>query len=161
VRDPLEVRCALLPVARVQRERDDGDVVDPLGLDNGRHHAQALGQPVLVGLQHVVQANHRLGARHADLELDGEHRHAGARHRVSVLDAGDLRQHLLGRQRDHRLDVVDRCARELDEHVGHGDVDLRLLLARGDEHREQAHQQRDQREQRRDLRVLEVARDAS
>jgi hypothetical protein len=42
-------------------------------------------------------------------------------------------------------------------HVGHGHVDLRLFLARRDQHGKQAQQQRHQRQQRRDLRALEKA----
>ena len=85
----------------------------------------------------------------------------GPRHRVHVLDAAHLREHLLGGVGHQRLDVARRGAGERHEHVRHRDVDLRLLLARRDRDREQAQQQRDQRGERRELRVLEELRDAA
>ena len=67
---------------------------------------------------------------------------------------------LLRRRGHQRLDLPGRRARECDENVGEGDVDLRLLLAGSDEHGEQAEQQARQREQRRDLGVEELPRDS-
>ena len=46
-------------------------------------------------------------------------------------------EHLLGRPRHHVLHVRARRAGEGDQHVGHGHVDLRLFLARRDQHGEQ------------------------
>ncbi len=132
-----------------QRDREHRHVVDAGRPHDRRHHAQAGGQPVLVGIEHVVQAHQRLGARHADLKLHGHHGHAGARHRIGVLDAGDLRQGLLGRPRHQVLHVGAGRPREGDDHAGHRDVDLRLFLARRHQHRKQAQQQRHQRQQRR------------
>ena len=48
----------------------------PLGLMIGAQHAQAGRQPVGVGIDGVVQPHQRLGARHADLVLHGDDRHA-------------------------------------------------------------------------------------
>ena len=109
----------------------------------------------------VVQAHQRLGTVLAHLVLHGEHRHAGARHGVDVLDAGNLRQHLLGRRRHQALHVLGGSAGEGDEHIRHGDVDLRLFLARRHQHGEQAEQEGDQREQRRHLRMQEGFGDTS
>jgi hypothetical protein len=161
VRDALEVERARRAVAAPQRERNDRHVVDAFRLDDRRTHAQAFRQPVGVGVDRVVQAHQRLGARHAHLELHGDDRHAGSRHREHVLDARDLREDLLRRYRDHALDVLRRGAGKGNEDVGHRDVDLGLLLARRHDHRERAQEQRDQRKQRRDLRGLEVRRDAA
>ena len=45
----------------------------------------------------VVEAHDGVLVLDAHLELHGDHRHAGARHRIHVIHAGDARQHLLGR----------------------------------------------------------------
>ncbi len=118
----------------------------PFGLTIGWPHAEVGRHPVAVGVDGVVEAHQRLDRIFADLVLHGDHRHAGARHRIDVLDAGDARQHLLGRPGDKVLDVLDRRPREGDEDVGHGHVDLRLFLARRDQRGEDAEQQRDQRD---------------
>ncbi len=103
----------------------------------------------------IVQFDQRRNVLLAHLELHREHRHAGLRHGIDVIDAGDLRQHLLGR-RGHRVrHILRRRAGIGDQHVGHGDVDLRLFLARGHQHGECAEQQRHQRQQRRHLRMQE------
>ena len=78
-----------------------------------------------------------------------------------MLDAGDLRQHLLGRRGDHLFHVPRRCAGEWDQHVRHRHVDLRLFLAWRDEHGEHAQEKGADRQQRRDLRRLEIGGDAA
>jgi len=78
-----------------------------------------------------------------------------------VFDPVHARQHLLGRARDQILDILGRGAWEGDQHVGHGHVDLRLLLARRDENGEDAEQEGDQRQQRRHPRFLEGGGDAA
>ena len=78
-----------------------------------------------------------------------------------MLDAGDLPEDLLGRGRDERLDVLRGRARERDEDVRHRHVDLRLLLARRHDRREDAEEGRDQRDERRELRADEEPGDAS
>ena len=70
-------------------------------------------------------------------------------------------EHLLGRARHHVLHVGAAGAGEGDQHVGHRHVDLRLFLARRDQHGEDAEQQRDQRQQRRQRVGLEGARQAA
>ena len=57
-----------------------------------------------------------------------------------MLDAGNPRQHLLGRPGDQVFDVFGRRAGEGDEDVGHRHVDLRLFLARRDQGGEEAEQ---------------------
>jgi hypothetical protein len=151
VRDTLEVEGAAFGIARPQRQRDDRDVVDALGLDQGFADVQLLRQPVPVREDRVVQTDDRLGARHADLVLDRDQRLARPRHRPHVLEPPDLRQHLLGGNRDQLLDVLRRGAREGHEHVGHRHVDLRLLLARRDDHGERTRHDEHEREQRRQL----------
>ena len=159
-RDALDLQRRGL-VAAPQRHAEHRHVVDALGTHDRRQRAETGRQPVLVGVEHVVQAHQRLGARHADLELHRQHRHAGTADRVGVLDAGDLREHLLGRPRDHVLHVGAAGPGEGDQHIGHRDVDLRLFLARCHQHREQAEQQRDDRQQRRDRVGLEEGRHAA
>ncbi len=144
-----------------QRHAQNGHIVNPFGFDHRRHHAQALGQPILIGAENVVQAHHRFGARYADLELHRQHRHARARHRIGVFDAVDLRQHLLGGLGDHFFHIGTGRAREGNDDIRHRDVDLRLFFARRDQHGEQAQQQGHQRQQRRDGVVLKLAGDAA
>ncbi len=152
--------AGLRPLA-VQGQGDDRHVVDALGLDDGLAHADVRLDPVAVGHQRVVQSHQRRDAVLADLELHRQDGQPGPRDREDVLDAGDLRDHLLGRHGDDVVHVLDPGAGERDQHVGHRHVDLRLLLLRRDQHREDAEQQADQRDQRRDLRGQEGARDAA
>jgi hypothetical protein len=161
VRHALELVGAGGRVLAPERERHHRHVVDALGLHDRLADAEVGRDPVAVRLQGVVQAHERFRPRHADLELHGEHRHARARDREHVLDAAHLREHLLGGRRDQRLDVARGCPREGHQHVRHGDVDLRLFLARRHRHGEHAEQERHQREERGELRVLEEARDAA
>ena len=78
VRHPLQVVGAGRRIFAVERQRDDGHVINALGLDDGLHHAQAFGQPVGVVLDGVVQSHQGFCARHAHFELHRQHRHAGA-----------------------------------------------------------------------------------
>ena len=157
----LQLEGRALRIGGPEGEADDGYVVDALGLDDGLAHAQVGRHPVAVGVEGIVEAHQRLDGVLAHLVLYGDHRHARARHGVHVLDAGDARQHLLRRARHQGLHVLGRGAREGNEHIGHGDVDLGLLLPRRDEHGEQAQQEGDQGHQRRQLIALEISGDAS
>src|SRR6266581_457932 len=84
-----------------------------------------------------------------------------SRHRVHVLDARDARQDLLGRPGHEGLDVPGRGAGKGNEDIGHGHVDLRLLLARRDQRRKDAQQQGDQCQQRGHRVAQEESGDAS
>ncbi len=89
------------PVARPalapQREGQERHVVDRVQLDDRRQRALR-HDPAHRGLalEHLDQA---VLVRLADLEANGHHPHAGARHRVDVLDAGDAPQDPLDRGR--------------------------------------------------------------
>jgi hypothetical protein len=76
----------------------------------------------------VVEAHDGVLVLDAHLELHGDHRHAGARHRIHVVQAGDARQYLFGWPRDQRFDVPGRGAGEGHHHVGHRHIDLRFFL---------------------------------
>ena len=137
---------------RLGGDRADDEPADEAGPGRDRHRVE-LGQRDL-----------RAGQRAADDEverLDMVARGDLGHHAAIGLVGGDLRQHLFGRHRDHLLDVPHRGTRKRDQHVGHRHVDLRLLLARRDQHGEQAEEQRDEGQQRRDLRRLEQGRDAA
>ncbi len=148
-------------VVAPEGQRDDRHVVDALRLDDWRADAEVGRNPVAVGVDGVVEAHQRLDRVFADHVLHGDHRHARTRYRVDVLDAGDARQHLLGRSRHQVFDILDGRAREGDEDVGHRHVDLRLFLARRDQRGEDAQQQRDQRNQRRQRVAQEIRRNAA
>jgi hypothetical protein len=160
VGDALDLVRAASGIVRPQGERDDRHIVDALGLDQRFTDAELLRQPVAIRVDRVVEAHQRLGARHADLELRGHDRESRLRDREHVLEAVDLADYLLGRGRNQRLHVFRRGAGKRDQHVRHGDVDLRLLLARRHQNRESAQQQRDERDQRREPRLEEEAGDA-
>ena len=75
VRHAFEFLCAA-GVGAPESGGQHRHVVDAFGLDDRRHCTQTAGQPVLVGVEHVVHAHQGFGARHAHLELHGQHRHA-------------------------------------------------------------------------------------
>ena len=124
-----------------QGNSDNRHVINTFGLDDGCQGAQVPREPILVGVEHVIQAHQRLGTGHTHFELDSQHRHARTGDRIGVLDAGDLAQHLLCRLGHHVLDIGAAGARKRNQHVGHGDVDLGLFLTRSHQHSEQAQQQ--------------------
>ena len=159
MRHPAQIVGATLRVFGPQRQGDDRHVVDALGLDDGLTNSKVGRQPIEIGVELVVQADNGVGAGLADQELHGQHRHAGSRHRIHMFDALDFREHLLGRAADQSLHLAGGGAGEGDEHIGEGHVDLRFFLARGDQHREHAHQQPHQRQQRGDFAEQEFFRD--
>ncbi len=161
VRDPGQLQAAGVGPFAEQGEGDDRHIVDAFRLDDRIEHAHVRPDPVAVGHQRVVQPHQRGDAVLADLELHRQDRQPRPGDREHVLDAGDLRDDLLGRHGDDVVHVLRSRARERDQHVGHRHVDLRFLLLRRHEHREDAQQQADQRQQRRDLRRQEGARDAA
>ncbi len=150
-RDLSEFMAAERGIAAPQGERDDGHVVDALRLDQRLPDADARRAPVLIRIDRVVEPHDGIIAVNADLVLHREDREAGPRHRIDVFDPRDLPQDLLHRGGDEILDLFGARAGERNQDVGEGDVDLRLLLAGGHEHRERAHQQRRQGQQRREL----------
>ena len=75
--DLLQVKGAAVCIVRPQGQGHNGDVVYALGLDQHGTDVQPRRPPVLMGIYGVVQAHQRLGARHPDLELYGQHRHTG------------------------------------------------------------------------------------
>ena len=108
-----------------------------------------------------MQAHQRFGARHADFELHRQHRQTGQRDRHDMLGACHLREHLLGRNGHHLLHIGHAGARKGNQHIGHGDVDLRLFLARSYQHGKHAQQQCQQGQQRCDVGALKQRRDAA
>ena len=150
------VRAACLAVSP-QRDRDSRDIIDTFRLDQRLQHPAVGRQPVLVRVNRVVQAHDRRGAVLANFVLNRQHGHPGARNRVRVLDALDLGQDLLQRNRNDVFDIGSACSGIRNEDIGEGHVDLRLFLARRHGDREEAHQQAGQRQQRRDFRRLETA----
>ena len=147
-------------LVRPQGQRHDGHVVDAHRLDDRLSDTESGRNPVEVRIHLVVQAGDRRLTRHTHFELDGDHRRARPAHRVHVLDAADLGQLLFQRKRNQVGHVV--CVGALERHRdrGHGDLDLRIFLARRHDRCREPQQQTHQRQQRRDLGRLERARDA-
>ena len=90
VRHALQVVGVAGAVLLVQRERDDGHVVNALGFDDGVQHAEVARQPVGVVAQRVVQAHQGFGAGNAHLELHRHHRQPRLGQRHHMLDADHL-----------------------------------------------------------------------
>jgi hypothetical protein len=103
MRHPRQIVRAALRVFGPQRQTDNRHIINALGFDDGLADAEVRRQPVGVGIELVVQPDDGVGARFADLELHGQHRHAGPRYRVDMLHAFDFRQHLLGGTADQPL----------------------------------------------------------
>ena len=137
-------------LAAPQRDAQHRHIVNAFGFDNRRQGAQVTRQPVLVGIEHVIQAHQGFGAGHANLELHGQQGQTGARHRVGVLNAGNLAQRLLGGPGHHVLHILAAGPRKGNQHIGHGHIDLGLFFTRGHQHGKQAHQQGHQRQQGRE-----------
>jgi hypothetical protein len=155
MRDPLKVECARLWVLSIERERQNGYVINTLWFDQWLTHTQALRQPVGVISDGVVESNQGLGSRHTNLELNGEHGHARSGHRHDMLHASDLGEHLFPRDSHHLLDLAHGRAWEWNDDICHRDVDLRFLLARCDQDGEEPKQQAEQGKKWGDLGGLE------
>ena len=78
-----------------------------------------------------------------------------------MLDADNFGQHLFRRRAHHLFDLGGGRAGKRNEHVGEGDIDLWLFLARRNQHREYPEQQRDQNQQRGHLRLQKRLRQPS
>ena len=130
VRDAFDVISAAIRRIAPHRQRDDRHIVDALGLDDRIEDAELARYPVAVRVDRVVQPHQCVGAGHADFELHGQRRQAGARHREDMLHADHLRQHLLRRCGDQRFHISHACTGKRHKHVGHRHIDLRLFLAR-------------------------------
>jgi len=137
----------------VQRECEHRHVVDGARLDQRR--ADAGRDAVEIGLELLVEAHERGLQIGADLETHDGHHAAGAGGRVEVLHAGDFPEQFLHRARGAVFHLQRGGAGHADEYVDHRHLDLRLLLARQHEHREQAEQDRCDDDDGRQLRVDE------
>ena len=161
VRDALQIERAGRRVFAEERERDNRNVIDAFRLDDRGEYAEAFRQPIRVRIHRVVQPHERLSAWNAHFELHCDNREARTRDGHHVLNTGNLREHLFGRNRDRLLHFAHRSTGERNQHVRHGHVDLWLFFARRDEHCEHAEQQRHERQERRDLRGLKVRSNAA
>ena len=154
VRDALQLVGAALRVLAPQRQRHHRHVVDALGLDDRLDRCR------------------RSGDTQSRFELIVSYRRTSA----SVCGTPTLNctvsTAMPGRDTEYTCSMPVICASTCSagvatsastsraeapgngtKHVRHGDVDLRLFLARRDRHGEQAEQERHQRQQRRELRV--------
>ena len=125
-----QIKCRALRIRRPQGKTHDRHIVNADRLDDGVLHTEVGGDPIAVRLNRVVQAHQGADAILAYFVLHRQHRHAGARYRIHVFDAGNLRQHLLGGCGDQRFYVFCRRAGERNKHIRHRHIDLRLFLAR-------------------------------
>ena len=146
MRHPLQLR-GRQRLATPQSHAEHRHIIDALGLDNRAERTQFARQPVLVGIEDVIQAHQGLGTRHPHFELNRQHGQTRSRDRIRVLDAGDLTEHLLGRARHQVLHINTTGTRKGNQYVGHRHIDLWLFFARRHHHRKQAQQQGDQRQQ--------------
>ncbi len=131
-------------------------VVDAAGDDQRRRHPFGQRRGQLAELRVDAQCRGvRIGP---DLVADDDHPPRGLGRGVDVLGTGDLEERLLERGDEPLLDLRRGRARHLDEDVDHRHLDLRLLFARRDHHREGAEEERGDDEQRRQLRIEERLR---
>ena len=147
----------LKPVVRVQGQPHDGDIIDLHRLDHPAGHDGRSQVPVLEN--GVVQLDERVLAVLAHEKADRHGGHVLARDGVDVLHAVDLPEQPFKRRGDELFHFLGGCARHLDQHVGHGHHDLRLLLARGDEDGGHAKQQGGHSQDDRHLRGQEKSDD--
>ncbi len=161
MRHLLELEGTLVGVSGPESEGQDGNIVYPYRLDDRLGDAQIGGDPVFMRIDRVVQLDERLYPVLADLELHGENGHPGAGHRIDMIDPGDLGKHLLGGSGDEMLDVARGSPGKGNEHVRHGDVDLRFFFPRRHDHGKKPEQHRNQRDQRSQLGMQEEFADAA
>ena len=141
-----------------QGHRHHRHVVNALRLDQRRH--DALGNGVHMRVKLVVELDQRGLHLLADVEAHGDHGEAFARHGIDVLDAGKLRHQPLQRLGNEVGDLAGRSAGIGDEDVDHGHGNLRVFLARRDQHAEQADQEEGHQQQGRQRQFDEGARGA-
>ncbi len=141
-----------------ERQADDGHIVDPPGFDQRLADAKPLGQPVPVRVELVVEIDDGLLAAHPHLEHHHQQGAVRAREGVEGVYPLDLGNNLFGGSGDEGFDLRRAGPREGDIDVGEGDIDLRLLLLGGYQHRKQAEQEPHQRQQRGDGRALKQRR---
>ena len=141
-----------------ERRDHDRDIVDLDGL----HHPRTDGwrDLVRVRVDLVVDLDEAVFAVFSDPEAYGDDGASRERHGVDVLDPVDLREKLLDPGRHLALDLVDGQSRSRDVDVRHGHDDLRLLLARSHDERDQAGQDRQDDEDRRQPALEEEIDDA-
>ena len=138
----------------VQREGQDGHVVNRAGPHERR--ARAGRDAVEAGLELLVEANEGGFDLRADLKADDHQRAAGAGGGVQVFHARDFPEQLFHGVRDPVFHLGGGDARHGDEDVDHGDLDLRLLLARQQKYGKEAEQDRGDDRDRRELRIDEL-----
>jgi len=136
---------------RRQREHHDGDIVDAAADDQRFRNADR--DTVDVGANLFVHPQDRVVGFGADQEARRHHDAVVERLAVDVLDAVDTLDD--GFQRlGHQLDRIRRLETlGVDPDVDHRHADLRFLLARNGEQRDQADRERRQQEQRRQRRA--------
>ena len=135
VGNPCQRGCVLLFAP--QGQRHDRHIINATRLDHRLADTQPGRQPVLVGIELVIEIHNRLLAFDTNLEHRHDQRAIWPREGVQGIDTGQLRDHLLGGRGDQVL-YLARCGtrvRNID--IGEGDIDLRLLFARCDQHGKQ------------------------
>ena len=133
---------------RRQGQRQDRHVVDAAAHDQRRRDAHR--DAVAVGADLVVDPQHRLVLVGADLEAGGHHHLIVLGRAVDVLDPGDRLEDGFQRLGDELGRVGGLEAVGLHHHVDHRHVDLRILVARDGQYRNEAGGQDREQEQRRE-----------
>ncbi len=142
---------------RVERQREHRHVVNGVRLDEQRQRTR---RRLITRTGELC-----LHARHASLLIFAHlesHRHdriSVAGHRVHVIHAGELEHPLLDRPREEILGLPGSGARERGDDVDHRHGDLRLLLSRRRQNREEPDRQRCEGDERSELRAQKRLRD--
>ncbi len=147
---PQRLRIDLRATLGMERERDERQIVDLDGLDHPARHAGR--HAIRVHRDLVVELHDRALSVLADLEAHRDHRLAGTRHRVDVLDAVDLPEQRLEARRHEVLDLAGAGSRKRHQHVRDRHHDLRLFLAGHSCEGRDPSEQREHDQERRELR---------
>ena len=135
----------VIRVRAVEGDRQDRNVIDTHRLDDpsghpGRHR-------VAVRFELVVNLDGALDAIGANLEAHRHHRHAGPRDRIDVPHPVHLPELFLEVDSDEVFHLARAGPRHLYDNVGHGDDDLRVLLARGGKQGDSSGRKRSQQQE--------------
>ena len=121
-------------------EGENGDIVDGARLHERRGGAE--GKTVEVGVESLIESNERGLDFGSDLVAYDDDAAAGARCGIEVFDAGNFPKQFFERTREAIFNLGGSRAGKRAEHVDHRHVDLRLLLAREHQNREDAEENR-------------------
>jgi hypothetical protein len=137
----------------VERQRQDGHVVDALRFDEGERNTSR--NAVKIRLQFLVELYQALFHILAHFESHDRETLAGARSRIDIFHTGNFPQQLLHRPGGALLDFFGAETGHRDQHVHHRNLNLRFLFPRQHDDRRCPEQHRGDDDQRREFGINE------